>query len=305
MNQPMKTTAGILSDGDKCTAAEYLAKAGMDWTVSKRQLGWVNEDNEFIESDNAFGIVRDDIGLTLGTCKKTYKEIQNTEISTPLDAVVMNGDARYVSAGEVRNGALIWLQCKLPYAADIVPGDKMNFYKCLFKGHTGKDAARYVENNVRMSCSNQTFSVMNASQGLSRITHKGNVQFKLEQAQALIRESVEHAKRQVETYRNLAKLQMTTKRIKEYTELMFPAGEGEMPRHIEKKREMLHNFAETSPGTEIPGVRGTGWAWHNALTYYLNYHVGHASNPDARLMANVSGGAKRLAEQSVRVLSLM
>ena len=302
--RPMETTAGFLAQkGQTTTAADILAKSGMDWQVDKRQLGWLDTDGVFREAKNRFGIVRKDNGSTLGVAGRVYSTVQNSSALSLLDAAARRGEVNYVSAGEVRGGEKIWIQAKLPESHEVVPGDEVQSFMTVFASHDGKGAVQVRNNNIRMFCSNAYFFAKNTGGSVARVTHKGNAELKIEQAMSVIECAREQAERQIEIFRSLAKIQMNTKRLNAFVEQMFPIVDEDKPsRGVVRKREAVLNLFEAGRGNQHQGVRGTGWAAFNAGTEYTTHHMGHAYNVDGRFLSNVNGAGQKLATQAIHVI---
>ena len=94
---------------DALTSSDAIIKAGLDWTVSTKEL----ETIDGIDVPNYFATVRDTDSSVLGVVGNRYTPIQNLECFDFLDTVVDDSDAKYETAGSLYEGRVVWLLLNL------------------------------------------------------------------------------------------------------------------------------------------------------------------------------------------------
>jgi phage/plasmid-like protein (TIGR03299 family) len=135
------------------TAAEAIVAAGMDWEVELRQSGFKTASGNWRVAPGRFHIVRVTDEKPLGSVSKRYVPVQNLEAFNFVDALIDSDEAKYDTAGVLKEGKRIFLSAKLPDDVEIA-GDKYKGHLLFSSSHDGLSAvtARFVM--TRVVCAN-------------------------------------------------------------------------------------------------------------------------------------------------------
>src|SRR5260221_5685925 len=219
---------------DAQTWEETMEKAGLNWTISKRQLQFSGLDVP------AWGIFRDDLihidieKSYLSPATETYQMIQNQYMFQFLDALLeRDGKAHYEAAGALNGGAQVWALVNLGMAFEIgAKGDRFENYLCFTEDRTGKRAAQCFITSVRVVCANtfaSAYGTIDQSQAV-KFRHTKSIAEKMADAVDLFtgaRMDIELLKAKLE---RLAERQMTKESLASILESMFPESRTETER---------------------------------------------------------------------------
>lgn len=154
------------------TSLEALTLAGIDWIVEKRPVYFKDAEGDFIEVPNQFATVRVSDRTPLGIVADEYVVFQNADAFRLLDDVFkdMAIEARYETAGSLRDGKQIFVTARIP--KDVVIGklpsrfgtkDDVQFpYLLLSTGHDGKTALDVTPTSIRPVCWNTVNASLSA-----------------------------------------------------------------------------------------------------------------------------------------------
>lgn len=143
--------------------AELAAEvAKYDWAKGALDAGWTPPGAWEIAEDKQ-AVVRPDTGLILGVVGEEYGLLTHDEMGQIVDAVLgADGNARFETAGSVREGRQVWVLVRLdePFTA---PGDDSETYPflVLLNSHDGSGACKVAYVHVRVVCWN-TFNQADA-----------------------------------------------------------------------------------------------------------------------------------------------
>ena len=141
---------------DVLTAEEAIATAGLDWTVSKRDLlTFDNEYNYTLKVPNYFSITRDTDNKVLGVVGNRYTPVQNYEAFNFLDAVVDSDDAKYETAGSLNGGTDVFILVNMASIfGNLTGGDDIMPYMLLSNNHSGRYSLKLTMTPIRVVCQN-------------------------------------------------------------------------------------------------------------------------------------------------------
>ena len=121
---------GVQLDGE-ATAAEAIAAAQMDWTVTTQPVYVRNIHDGFMEIHGKAAIMREDTEEVFGVMGSGYQPVQNNEAFGFFDSVIGQGEAIYHTAGSLYGGKRVWILAKLPEDIQVTPEDVVQPYICL------------------------------------------------------------------------------------------------------------------------------------------------------------------------------
>ena len=277
------------TDVTNATMTEATAKAGLDWTVSKRPI-YVQSDNnsEYHTTNRFFATTRDDSDHILGIVGPDYKVIQNYELAYMAERIQGN-DIQVESAGSIRNGSRVWYQLRgNPFG--IGPKKDENVPMCLLtNGHDGMNPLCILPTTRRVICENTLNMALQQgrkSKMFISLKHTGNISDRLE---SLV-DAISDFKDRTEIFRSkadiLARAEVSTEFVQKFWTQVYmdsfgkihdnPTKESEVDDNKEASSTML-KWAETFD-SEVKLSGANLWTATNAVTYWLDHQQIYRGN---------------------------
>jgi phage/plasmid-like protein (TIGR03299 family) len=297
--------------GQVATAAEALAAAGLDWTVSKKPLYLMDGT----EVPDHFAIVRDDKNAPLGVVGNVYEPLQNKDAFSFFDAVVGSKEAIYHTAGSLRDGQYVWILAKLPGTIRVVKDDLIEKYLLLTNAHNGMKAARMMFTPIRVVCMNTHNVAVSITDAQMQKAKEAGEQFvgnatmrhttNLGATVARVRQQLGIVSMQYQVYeeaaKRLAMTQLTTAAWNSYliNTGIKPAGKKDAELSTTTKNIIAEVSAmfDKGRGNDMAGVKHTAWGAFNAVTEYVDYSRSSDKN-DTRSKSILFGSGANLKQKA-------
>ena len=256
------------------TAEQAIYAGGLNWSVIKEPI-YCGPDRR-VEVKDRFVIRRSDRldqsdGGQLGVVGRDYQPLQNKDAFTFMDPVVGEGKAIFHTIGAIDGGRRVWLLTKLPGEIRVVGDDITEKYLLLSNSHDGTSAVRILFTPIRVVCQNTLNMALRETAGLS-FKHHTDVHVRIQQASKLLGLVNTAFDRAAVTMQALAKVPMTSDRLKAYFESVMPTtlqDEEQREKNKLRHRRFEELFTE-GVGNSMPGVRGTAWAAYNGITQWVD-----------------------------------
>jgi phage/plasmid-like protein (TIGR03299 family) len=212
----------------------------------------------------------------LGVVSNKYKVINNRECFGFLDAVVRAGELRYHTAGAMEKGERVWLLAQLPGALRIAGSDDVTEqYLLLSNSHDAGSALRVVFTPIRVVCANTLSAALAAAGGQGvTVRHTGDPGRKVAEARRVLGRAARWFEQFGEGAALMAGHRPSEPQLRGYFRALYPDPEALDPAGAKATRMTLLGLYEQGMGQDLPGVRGTTWAAFNAVTEYIDHHVG-------------------------------
>jgi len=259
------------------TIEEAIVAAGLDWTVSKKDL--FLGDGAKVPSK---ATVRDSDNSVLGIVGSNYQPLQNIDAFNFFNPFLAGGEATLETAGSLRQGKRVWVLAKINKdPLEIVKGDTVEKFILLAHGHDGLMSVRVGFTPIRVVCANTlAFSIANKDSQLIRLKHTKNLNENLEKVSEIMNVANQAFEANAEQYRFLASREVSQSDLEKYIKLVFAGPQYEKMEAEGKKpaRDVLPKVLrlfEEGHGAQLQGVRGTYWAAYNAVNEYLGYEKGN------------------------------
>lgn len=258
------------------TSEEALVEAGLNWEVIKKPV-YVKPGRQFKVKDT-FAVVRKDKWSLkecdiLGVVGKNYTPVQNKDAFNFFDTIVGDKLAIYHTAGSLAGGKIIWILAKLPGYIRVVNNDVSEKYLLLSNSHDGSSMVQIKFTPIRVVCQNTLTIALNKGESL-KVKHSRDVKDKLRQASELLGIVNEKYDLIERTFKDMAKIQLTEKRLNEYIKSVFPDPQDELQFiAVDKNRDLVRELFENGAGNNMPGVKGTLWAGYNAVTELIDHKI--------------------------------
>lgn len=266
---------------------EAIHKAGLDWTVSKKQL--YLSDGTLIP--NAYSNMRDDTGQPLGVVSSRYEVLQNSEAFSFMDSAIRSTPAVYVGAGMFDEGKSTYLIAKLtPDPMVIAHDDTVNQYITLINNHSGDMRPMAIFSPIRLICENMLAALKRHAS--IRFSHtKGGID-RMKDSESEYHEMIKVFADSALSFKYLASKSVKPQDVNDFVEKLYPIPEEMVrPGGIINTRERVIDLFENGKGSQL-STRGTFWNLYNAHVEYLDHHHGRDSTRGKSAMIGVSSARK-------------
>lgn len=289
---------------------EFQAVAGLEWEVSKQELGFgLMAETKGLESFRA--VVRSDNNTALGVVGKDYETVQNKELFRFLaDLSEFDLEVQVETAGALGKGETVWVLAKVPSLAISLGNDSIESYLLLANGHTGNRKLSVMPTTVRVVCENTLAMAMKArtGTGLSRgfdLKHTVGISDRLAQVQSVLRGVAQTHSQTLETFEALAGVPASLETVNLIADKVF----GPVPKEKGKARTIAENRRDdlakiwSSPTSTGLSTSNTLWTAFNAITEWIEHEsitrTGNFSPAENRFASNLlAGGAHSLKEEA-------
>lgn len=282
------------------SSANALELAGLNWTVSKREIQTVDG----FEVPGFYATVRDSDNKPLGVVKDRYQVVQNSEAFAFVDNLLGEG-VTYETAGSLNGGKRVWLLAKTE-SANIL-GDTVDPYLVFSNSHDGSGAVQVAVTPIRVVCQNTLTLALSTAKRTWSARHSGSIGSKMleaEQTLGLTRKYIASLNEQADL---LTQIVVPAPAFVEFLHAMlpYPKNEGEMTdlvkNRIDKEREFLSEIYNNKD--DIQRFKGTAWGVLNAVADFVP-HVAPRRNSktiqDKRFQAIVDGSKNGLMERACK-----
>lgn len=291
---------------------EALTLADLDWTVSKKPLSYLEEENDiskkYYEMPGYYSVVRDTDGTVLNPCvSETYDVLQNSEAFAFFEPFVHDKDCFISAAIALNGGKKVCMTARIEdNLREIVPGDTVEAYLLVATSHDGSLRTTTKFCHERTVCANTLRSAMAEKGAFRCIKHTKTQRENLAEVAASINLFRRDFDEQVSIYKQLADKRMDLDSTRNYLETLFAKELKESAERLDiAKDEMrledmrftkkcLENYCFT-PDLQLDKVEGTAWAAFNAVTEAIKTR---SNNLDNRLNSIWFGPDSKLIEKA-------
>ena len=320
------------------TSAEALQFANLaGWKLEKVPMyaQIPGEETKWVLTDK-FGVVRRDTNDYLGCVSKMYHVVPNEDAFSFMDAVI-EGGARYETAGALGKGERVWMLAQMPKHL-VIGSDEVKNYILFTTAHDGSQAIHVYPTNVRTVCQNTYRMAERGREGGLALRHTSGVGAKIKMAQRAlglafrqIDEFEVDAKRlaaasidPVEYFSgcldDIVAVTVAGQRVTEASirgkgvlgaivalqeQGARATAEVRYEQVLEKRREVLSdilNRYESERNGGNPAIAGSAWAAWNSVTEYADYGLRYAGDvrqkAESRFESAVSGRSDAIKQSA-------
>lgn len=259
------------------TAEEALTMGGLNRTYSKKPVYHQNKNGILIPVDDQFTVVDDatDEPLPNTIVGKKYTIVQNVEATEFLTNLVADGEAKFETAGALRNFRQIFLSMDLP--EDMILDaegvhDVVRLYIVGINSHDGSGKFQVVCTPWRPECANTVrFGTRDAvtSWGTS---HTRNAKQRWAEARRTLGLTFEYREAYKAEAEEMIHTPLTTGQLAKVIDDLWPVADDAkdfVKARATERREAILGLYETAPS--ITNVRGTAWGGFQAITDHLDH----------------------------------
>jgi phage/plasmid-like protein (TIGR03299 family) len=251
------------------------------WEEGTHRLGWTVQvcplvanyhDNE-VEVPQAFAVIREDIGISLGVVGGRYVPIQNLEAFSLVKPLVDDGQCEIETCGSLHNGAKVFLLLKIK-GEDLDIGmqkkDLLKSYLLVTSTHDGSSSLKVGFTCVRVVCQN-TLTASLRGDGFTSIRHTASA----EKAMALLQTTIDVGRRELastaEIYKMMQEVQISRYRAIEIIAAYRDSKKTEKTEEISSAEQAIRDRM-----LEIFYKEGgsNGWNLYNAVNGYNVHEAG-------------------------------
>ena len=282
------------------SSANALELAGLNWTVSKREIQTVDG----FEVPGFYATVRDSDNKPLGVVKERYKVVQNADAFAFVDNLLGEG-VTYETAGSLGGGKRVWLLAKTE-SANIL-GDVVEPYLVFSNSHDGSGAVQVAVTPIRVVCQNTLTLALSSAKRTWSAKHNGTISSKMLEAEETLGLTKKYLTSLAEKADVLTQIAVPTPAFIEFlhTMLPYPKGEAEMTElvksRIDRERDFLSEIYNNKE--DIQRFKGTAWGVMNAVADFVP-HIAprRMSNTiqEKRFEAIVDGSKNGLIERACK-----
>lgn len=264
---------------------QMLKKAGLDWTVSKREVFLADGS----PVPRAFALCRDTDNYVLSPhVSAKYKYVQNADAMDFFKKFAAEGKMKMEHAGSLLNGRYMWAMAHIDADFALKGDDEVSSYVLLLSPHVLGRAMVIQSMAVRRFCWNTLPRLLSVSgkRGAFRMPH--TIEF-TDAVKARAAQALGLATDQMIEFKEAAQLLSRKKAKKADVEDFFgevceldrgaydrlnvkvtKKGDPIEPKMLPLFREALHQ----APGQDAASARGTWWGAFNAVTYVIDHEIG-------------------------------
>lgn len=257
------------------TAADAIKAAGLDWTVSK----WPIYHPVTGEKTGYNMVMRDDNKhiFTAGV-SDSFKPFQNVDAFGLMDDICATKEAKFHTAGALGEGEKVWMLAKMPKDIKIKGTDDLTEqFLLVSNGHDGSGALKILLTPIRVVCQNTLNAALGAAKAkdVYSIIHYGANTPRIEKAREILKLASKRFTEAGEIYNMLAAKVMQKAQVEAILNALIPLrNEGDEEDQVfrVKHHENIKGLFEDNDGNAFPKIAGTGWAFYNAITRYVDFY---------------------------------
>lgn len=272
---------------DTLSPDEMLRAARIDWTVSKRQMFFKDDDGNDVKVDDQFALVRDSDFRALTTVGSVYRPTQNAIAMEFFSKFCKAGHMKMETAGSLWHGRIVWVLASINQDFSVSIGkkaadDEVKMYLLMMSPHVFARSMVFMTTAVRVVCQNTlNFALrrgLKGTGGVFRHSHitefNDEVKKKAESALGMAVSQAEELK--IITNRLAGKKAKTAdveaffQKVAEWDPKDENRKSKDEPRIIRKFKSAL-TFA---PGADLASAQGTWWGAVNAVTHVVDHELG-------------------------------
>jgi phage/plasmid-like protein (TIGR03299 family) len=294
---------GVVIPEDAVTADIAIKAAGLDWTVGLAPVAVAGTP-----LDNYYATVRQDTGDVLGIVGSRYVPVQNRDMFKFFDPVVdRDKGVFYHTGGVLLGGRRVWLLAKVP-GDFYVPGvadDLIQPYILLANSHDGSLHVTAKPTHIRTVCWNTLQLALGEATTTVRIKHTSNAAYELAQAHRVLGLATKQSELAKEAAEALVHLRVGGRLFKRLVKALFPSSKEKQGEEASKKalvhRERVELLFSGLDRNNLKGMDGTGWAFYNAITDYVDHSMPYRKGTDP-LDRAWFGSGEDLKEKAFKLL---
>lgn len=280
---------------DDITTDGMMEAAGLDWSVTKQPMYYMDDLGEMGEVPGKSALVRSSDNKVMDIVGSDWNPVQNAEAFDFFREFVDAGDMKMHTAGSLKDGKMVWALAKVNDGFTIKTDqgeDSVESYLLFSNPHQYGKSIDVRFTPIRVVCNNTL--TLSLNQNVDQYVRVGHQRpFNAEDAMATL--GMAHQK--LETYKEAAEYlcqkSYTTDQMLDYFNQVFPSASDRDSNKSREAQEVMHTQAGASLG------EGTFWQLFNTVTYMTDHTLGR--NADTRLQSSWYGQNQNVKKKALEL----
>lgn len=280
---------------DDITTDGMMKAAGLDWSVTKQPMYYMDDLGEMGEVPGKSALVRSSDNKVMDIVGQDWNPVQNAEAFEFFREFVDTGDMQMHTAGSLKDGKMVWALAKVNDGFTIKTAqgeDSVESYLLFSNPHQYGKSIDVRFTPIRVVCNNTL--TLSLNQNVDQYVRMGHQRpFNAEDAMATL--GMAHKK--LETYKEAAEYlcqkSYTTDDMLNYFNQVFPSASDRDSNKSREAQEVMHTQAGANLG------EGTFWQLFNTVTYMTDHTLGR--NSDTRLQSAWYGQNQNVKKKALEL----
>ena len=186
---------------------------------------------------------------------------------------MLDDGASFECAGCYHGGEMTWMSVKLPSRQ--IADEPYDLYAFIMTGHDGGHSLFAAFTTIRAWCCNMAHLVSQNAHYKFSISHKGNVQGKIEEAKQVLLQADNYYTGLEETARRLREIKLEKKQVRELIDKLVPIDENKMSENkiisLQQERERMAYIFLDAP--DLQNESFNGYRFVNAISDYETHLI--------------------------------
>jgi len=280
---------------DDITTDGMMEAAGLDWSVTKQPMYYMDDLGEMGEVPGKSALVRSSDNKVMDIVGQDWNPVQNAEAFEFFREFVDTGDMKMHTAGSLKDGKMVWALAKVNDGFTIKTAqgeDSVESYLLFSNPHQYGKSIDVRFTPIRVVCNNTL--TLSLNQNVDQYVRMGHQRpFNAEDAMTTL--GMAHKK--LETYKEAAEYlcqkSYTTDDMLNYFNQVFPSASDRDSNKSREAQEVMHTQAGAALG------EGTFWQLYNTTTYMADHTLGR--NADTRLQSSWYGSNANMKKKALEL----
>ena len=280
---------------DDISTDGMMKAAGLDWSVTKQPMYYMDELGEMGEVPGKSALVRSSDNKVMDIVGSDWNPVQNAEAFEFFREFVDAGDMQMHTAGSLKEGKMVWALAKVNDGFTIKTAqgeDSIESYLLFSNPHQYGKSIDVRFTPIRVVCNNTL--TLSLNQNVDQYVRVGHQRpFNAEDAMA----TLGMAQQKLETYKEAAEYlcqkSYTTDQMLDYFNQVFPSASDRDSNKSREAQEVMHTQAGANLG------EGTFWQLFNTVTYMTDHTLGR--NNDNRLQSSWYGSNQNVKKKALEL----
>lgn len=280
---------------DDITTDGMMKAAGLDWSVTKQPMYYMDDLGEMGEVPGKSALVRSSDNKVMDIVGQDWNPVQNAEAFEFFREFVDSGDMQMHTAGSLKDGKMVWALAKVNDGFTIKTAqgeDSVESYLLFSNPHQYGKSIDVRFTPIRVVCNNTL--TLSLNQNVDQYVRMGHQRpFNAEDAMATLGMAQQKLGQYKEAAEYLCQKSYTTDDMLNYFNQVFPSASDRDSNKSREAQEVMHTQAGAALG------EGTFWQLFNTVTYMTDHTLGR--NADTRLQSAWYGHNQNLKKRALEL----
>ena len=280
---------------DDITTDGMMKAAGLDWSVTKQPMYYMDDLGEMGEVPGKSALVRSSDNKVMDIVGQDWNPVQNAEAFEFFREFVDTGDMKMHTAGSLKDGKMVWALAKVNDGFTIKTAqgeDSVESYLLFSNPHQYGKSIDVRFTPIRVVCNNTL--TLSLNQNVDQYVRMGHQRpFNAEDAMTTLGMAQQKLGQYKEAAEYLCQKSYTTDDMLNYFNQVFPSASDRDSNKSREAQEVMHTQAGAALG------EGTFWQLFNTVTYMTDHTLGR--NSDTRLQSAWYGQNQNVKKKALEL----